>query len=217
MEETVKRNTLALEESTEKLDFTRFGSFLLEYSEVAYIYTAVPTFLLALIGLLTGILLFVHKSQYELCRSSNDMLFGFILGQMIFYYTFALIYSNLLFQLIPYLYSLTGTFILFLCYFISNTGWALWGIQVLTLTSCENSVYYGIGTFTIAFTLAFDMVLLIAVIIISCKKKTAEIVPKPELKPGEKSYENKSSVDDPQIPKVLSGENQWNEEDLEGF
>lgn len=215
--EAIKKTTLVAEEETEKLDRTAFGSFLIEYSEITFVYTAVPTFLLALTGLLTGILLFVHKSEYDDCKKSNDMLFGFLIGQMIFYYSFGLIYANLLFQLVPYLHSLTVTFILFACYFISNAGWTLWGIQVLTVTGCDHSTYYGIASFTIAFTLAFDLSLLVATIVVFFRGRKNNVAPKENAKKSVKENPNISKVEEQKGSGVLSGEEQWKQEDLDGF
>ena len=105
-----------------KEDESTLGRLLEDYSEITFVFTAVPTFLLALIGLLVGILLFVHNAQYQECKTGNDMLYGFLLGQMIFYYSFALIYANLILELIPLISSLTVTFYLYVAYFLLNTG-----------------------------------------------------------------------------------------------
>ena len=118
----INTNTSVITSKPAGKEKNRFEVLLMEYSEITFIYTAVPTFLITLIGLLTGVLIFVHRSQYEDCKKSNDMLFGFLLGQMIFFYYFALIYANLLLQLIPFLQTLTVTFGLFVSYFTLNTG-----------------------------------------------------------------------------------------------
>jgi hypothetical protein len=194
MSETVPKNKLV--------------KFLEETSEITFIYTAVPTLMLALIGLLTGIILFVHNAQYQDCKTAEDMLYGFLLGQMIFYYSFALIYANLLLQLIPYLNDLSLTFALYSIYFTCNTGWSLWGIDVLTVTGCPHSVYYGMAGFTIAFTFAFDLVLIVGAAIMVIRKRL-NVTPT-------KSIENDPSIDQPQAPNEENKE-EWKEEDLEGL
>lgn len=197
---------------------TAFGRFLVKYSEFIYIYPAVPTFLLGLIGLLTGVILFVHNSEYQDCKNSSDMLFGFLLGQMIFYYSFALIYANTLFQVLPFLHTLTVTFSLFLSYFTLNTGWSLWGISVLIDTGCDGSVYAGMAGFTIAFTLCFDLILLIGFIALIIKKNSSEIAPEPRSKPAVDKNDIVSNDEQPsnivQNPGVEEG---WKEENLDDF
>lgn len=150
---------------------TKFVKFLSEYSEIAFIYTAIPAFLLMIIGQITGILIFVHRNEYYRCKNDTDMLWGFLIGQMIFYYSFTILYANLLFQLIPYLNNLTASFVSVSAYFIFSTIWSLWGIDVLVQTGCTDSVYSGVASFTISFTLLFDLALGISFIVLLIKKR----------------------------------------------
>jgi hypothetical protein len=92
---------------------------------------------------------------------------------MIFYYSFLVIYSNLLFQLVPKAHNLTVTFGLFTTYFITNTGWSFFGISALNETGCPDSVYAGMSAFTISFSLLFDLMLLVAFIVLTILKKRA--------------------------------------------
>ena len=185
--DNLNRSTIDDNNKEDKIKYPRFELFLIEYSEIAFIYAAIPTFMKAVIGVITGILLFVHKSQYDDCKKSNDMLFGFLLGQMIFFYYFALVYANLILQLIPYLDRLTIAFGLFISYFFLNTGWTLWGINVLITTGCKNSVYYGIAAFTIAFALSVDLILLIGFIVLFVKKRKTNSVTNIDIKRNSKN------------------------------
>ncbi|OMJ68607.1 hypothetical protein SteCoe_33889 [Stentor coeruleus] len=179
-----------------------FEKFLIEYSEVAFVYTAVPTFVLVLIGLLAGVILFFYRDQCE-GSDQDDELFAFLLGQMIFYYVFALIYANLLFQLIPKMHSLTATFILYLIYFTFNTGWSFWGIEVVASPNdCARSkAYWGMSIFMIAFTLFVDVLLVIGVVVVALQKKKARVATHNDEKNQESPALDKSSVDDQQNPR----------------
>lgn len=173
-----------------------FQLFLAQYSEIGFIYTAIPSFLLSFIGLITGVILFVHKKEYFRCKKQDDLLFGFLLGQMIFYYSFFVIYSNLLFQLVPMVNSLTVTFALFIVYFVGNTGWSLFGITVLEDTGCIGSVYAGMAGFTIAFSLLFDFALMISLIVLIVKKNRKVKVSHERVFSEVKFVEQNSGLDD---------------------
>lgn len=211
----VRATTLKVEnyQATSK---SGFEGFLSEYSEIAFIYTAVPTFLLTFIGLLTGVLLFAHKSQYEDCKNSDDTLFGFLLGQMIFYYSFFLIYANMLFQLIPFMKSLTVTFALFVTYFVSNTGWSLWGIDSVSKSGCGDSVYAGMASFTIAFSLLFDLVLVVAFVVLVIKKRRSQPAQEVDAR-NSKVKEQNSGIDDHPAPGIIGDNGGWKEENLDDF
>lgn len=203
-------------ENFQAISKSGFEKFLSEYSEIAFIYTAIPTFLLTFIGLLTGVLLFAHKSQYEDCKNSDDTLFGFLLGQMIFYYSFSLIYANLLFQLIPFMSSLTVTFALFVSYFVSNTGWSLWGIDSVSKTGCGDSVYAGMASFTIAFSLLFDLVLVVSFVVLVIKKRKSQ--PAQEVGARNSNFkEQNSGIEDHGAPGIVADNEGWKEENLDEF
>ncbi|OMJ70358.1 hypothetical protein SteCoe_31690 [Stentor coeruleus] len=192
-----------------------FEKFLIGYSEVAFVYTAVPTFVLVLIGLLAGVILFFYKDQCE-GPDQDDELFAFLLGQMIFYYTFALIYANLLFQLIPKMHSLTVTFVLYLVYFTFNTGWSLWGIEVIaTPNDCARSkAYWGMSIFMITFTLFVDMLLIIGVIVVALERKKSRVTALSNANNANPPQVDRSNVEEPQLP----NENKdWKEENLDGL
>lgn len=190
-----------------------FEEFLSRFSEIIYIYTSIPAFILTFLGLLTGILLFVHKSEYYDCKSSTDPLFALLLGQLIFYYSFLIIYSNLLFQLIPFLNTLTVTFTIFITYFILCLIFSLWGISAINSTNCSDSVYAGMAAFNISFNLLFDLSLFISFIALVIKKrKISETKPTPQVLSQEKLVEQPSALDD-----QIVQESGWKEENLDGF
>ena len=207
--------TLKVEEQN-KPGKSGFEQFLSAYSEIAFIYTAIPSFLLTFIGLLTGILLFVHKGQYEDCKDSDDTLFTFLLGQMIFYYSFLLIYANLLMQLIPFMNNLTVSFVLFMTYFLGNTGWSLWGIDSVLKTGCGSSVYAGMAGFNIAFTLLFDAVLAVSFVVLVIIKRRSQ----PAVQAGvrdQRLKEQNSGIGDHSSPVIVPDNGGWKEENLDGF
>ncbi|OMJ80722.1 hypothetical protein SteCoe_18974 [Stentor coeruleus] len=192
--EGIRKSTLKFKErNRSKKDFE---NFLIEYSEVAFVYTAVPTFVLVLIGLLAGIILFFYKDQ---CEGKDDEVFAFLLGQMIFYYSFALIYANLLFQLIPNMNSLTVTFALYFVYFGTNTGWSLWGIEVISSpNNCiENSAYWGMSIFMIAFTLFMDILLICGIIVVYIQRKKARVAAEINIKSLENQPLEVSAIEEP--------------------
>lgn len=190
-----------------------FEEFLSQYSEIIFLYTSIPTFLQTFIGLLTGILLFVHKSDYYNCKSSSDPLFALLLGHLLFYYSFFILYSNLLFQLVPFLTSLSFTFASFLTYFTLSLIFNLWGISALSSTSCSDSVYSGIAGFNITFNLLFILLLIISFTILLIKKrKPSETKPAPQVLSQEKLVEQPSALDD-----QIVQESGWKEENLDGF
>lgn len=192
---------------------SKFELFLSTYSEIVFLYTSLPTFILNFLGLVTGILLFVHKSEYYSCKSSDDPLFALLLGQLIFYYGFFIIYSNLLFQLIPALNTLTVTFALFLTYFILCSIFNLWGISALSATECQDSVYAGMAGFNISFNFIFDLALLLSFIALAIKnRKIPEIKPTPLVLSEERFVEQPSAIEDPKV-----AEGNWKEENLDGF
>lgn len=194
---------------------SEFEKFLSEYSEIAFIYTAIPTFLLMIIGQITGILIFVHRDEYYGCKNSNDMLLGFLIGQMVFYYSFTIIYANLLFQLVPYFNNLTASFVSVSAYFLSSTIWSLWGIDVLVQTGCSDTVYSNIASFTIAFTLLFDLALGISFVALLIKKRRSL----PAQQDNEhKIREQKSAAGDKDLPEPQVPDNEgWKEENLDEF
>lgn len=194
--EGIRKTTLKFDERNRpKGDFE---IFLIEYSEVAFIYTAVPTFVLVLVGLLAGIVLFFYKDQCEGNDQDNEI-FAFLLGQIIFYYSFALIYANLLFQLIPNMHSLTVTFALYLVYFASNTGWSLWGIEVVSSPSdcAESSAYWGMSIFMIAFTLFMDLLLIIGILIVYIQRKKSRVAVETNIRSPENPPLERSAIEEP--------------------
>ena len=196
------RITTLKAEDLKSIPKSDFQLFLAQYSEIGLIYTAIPSFLLSFIGLITGIILFVHKKQYFKCKNNDDMLFGFLLGQMIFYYSFFVLYSNLVFQLIPKINSLTVTFILFVVYFVTNTGWSLYGITVLEETGCIWSVYAGMAGFTIAFSLLLDLAILISFIVLIVKKRAKVQISHERVFSEAKFVEQNSGLDDMNVNDV---------------
>jgi hypothetical protein len=213
--EKTRVTTLRVEE-IEKPAKSAFEQFLSTYSEIAFIYTAIPSFLLTFIGLLTGILLFVHKSQYDDCKNSDDSLFMFLLGQMIFYYSFLLIYANLLLQLIPLMNNLTVTFVLFVTYFFGNTAWSLWGIDSVVETGCSSSVYAGMASFNIAFTLLFDLALAVSFVVLVVIKRRSQPAVQAEVR-EKKFREQNSGIDDHGPPVIIGDNSGWKEENLDEF
>ena len=193
---------------------TQFEKFLSQYSEIAFIYTAIPTFLLMIIGQITGIFIFVHRNEYYRCKNDSDMLLGFLIGQMIFFYSFTILYANLLFQLIPYLNSLTASFISVSAYFLSNTIWSLWGIDVLVQTGCTDSVYYGIASFTITFTLLLDLALGISFVVLLIKKRKSSRAQQDD---QSKIQQHILAGDEAQVEQADSENGAWKEEDLDDF
>jgi hypothetical protein len=209
-----ERITTLKADDLKNVEKSKFERFLSEYSEIAFIYTAVPAFLLMMVGQITGILLFVHRDEYYNCKNTDDMLMGFLIGQMIFYYSFTIIYANLLFQLVPYLYSLTASFISVSSYFLANTAWSLWGIDVLVETGCDESVYAGIASFTIAFSLMIDLVLAVSfVVLVVLKRRSQPAQQEKEEKEENKIKEQKSAPGE----KEVHDNSGWNEENLDDF
>lgn len=210
--EGIRKTTLRLDERGQAKH--NFEKFLIEYSEVAFVYTAVPTFVLVLIGLLAGVILFFYRDQCE-GPDQDDELFAFLLGQMIFYYTFALIYANLLFQLIPKMHSLTATFALYLVYFTLNTGWSLWGIEIVAAPNdcAKSKAYWGMSIFMISFTLLVDVLMVIGVVIVALQRRKARVATHVGEKSAEPQMMDKSSFDDQQPP---MGNEPLKVENLEG-
>ena len=86
-------------------------------------------------------------------------------------------------------------------------------------TGCDNSKYAGIGAFTIAFTLCFDLVLLISFIVLIIKKRTSNVAPEPNSKRN-LVKENKEVGSNDEQPSninqnVEENEEGWKEENLD--
>lgn len=116
--------------------YSRFYEALNQRSEIYYVYAGIPTILMFFLSIVTAAVLHTNREEYFDCKADEDYLYGYLLGEIIFTYVFVLYYANLVTEIIKPLCNLVVTFVFFLLFMISNSGWALWGIDVMINTNC---------------------------------------------------------------------------------
>ena len=120
--------------------YSKLYEALYKRSEIYYIYAGIPTILMFFLSIVTAAVLHSYRNEYFDCKASEDYLYGYLLGEIIFTYVFVLYYANLVTEIVKPLCNLVLTFVFFLVFMISNSCWALWGIEVMIETNCVRNM-----------------------------------------------------------------------------
>mmetsp|Transcript_28774 Transcript_28774/g.28465 ORF Transcript_28774/g.28465 Transcript_28774/m.28465 type:complete len:141 (+) Transcript_28774:182-604(+) len=71
---------------------------------------------------------------------------------MIAYYTYIIIYANVLLSVFPILSRISVTLLLTICTILFMIAWNIYGIYAISRSSCEDTVYYSLSAVLIAIT-----------------------------------------------------------------
>ncbi|CAG9311692.1 unnamed protein product [Blepharisma stoltei] len=121
-------------------------------SEIFYLFPALPSFVLFVASMFTAVIIFTNYSEFYDCSSANNELWEFLLGEMIAYYTYIIIYANVLLSVFPILKRISVTLLLMICTILFMIAWNIYGIYAISRSSCEDTVYYSLSAVLIALT-----------------------------------------------------------------
>mmetsp|Transcript_21778 Transcript_21778/g.39713 ORF Transcript_21778/g.39713 Transcript_21778/m.39713 type:complete len:208 (+) Transcript_21778:12-635(+) len=141
-----------------------FATWLQSKSEVCYVYPAVPVAVMFFVSVVTAAFLHVDRTEYHDCKSDDDFLYEYLLGQVCLYYACVLVYANLIFELVPGLKELVASFGFFILYCLANTAWGVVGAYFLSVSDCDMSYYY-LSAINVALFFAF---LILVVVMSTC-------------------------------------------------
>lgn len=149
-------------------------------SEVFYVYPAVPVSVMFFASIVTAAFLHVDRTEYQDCKSHNDFLYEYLLGQVCLYYSCALVYANLIFELVPWGRNLMASFVYFVLYCLTNTAWGVVGAYYLAQSDCDMSYYY-LTAINVALFFAFLISMVVVISVVLARKSSpqapSELVP----------------------------------------
>jgi hypothetical protein len=156
---------------------TPFGKFLNQKSEFFFIYPGVPAVLMFFSAIITSAVIHDDRDDYDDCKSDFDLLWGFLLGQIVLFYIFLLSYANLVLEMIRFISDLRFYLVFFIIYCFLNTAWTVIGIYYVLDSDCDfDDTYYtlmawiNIGLFSL-----FLLIMIIAGLVVLCKKSPAAV------------------------------------------
>jgi hypothetical protein len=142
--------------------FERLESWLATKSEVFYVYPAVPTFLMFILSMITAVTLSTGSDDYDDCKGDDDWLWEYLLGQVILYYSFIFAYGNAVFELVPFLRSLSFNFVFFIVFMIANLVWCVVGLVLGANSDCDSNIYFAIAIINMGLFILFFILMFVA-------------------------------------------------------